>query len=202
MLLRIVVCAAEATAGRAAVPADRARVGRPRDRRDGGAPVPPAAVAIRRHRQREPDERVRAVGGAGDDDRGDQLGVRAAAGRWRLAGLTALAGLAFLSHVGTLAFLLPTLLILAALYLRGRRPCAAGCPPCACSRPRAWPSRLPSGCTTPISAACTARTSRRRARQSPGRSGWPLRVRRREASAAGAAGQPPSRPQGAASNSA
>jgi hypothetical protein len=33
-----------------------------------------------------------------------------------LAGLTALAGLAFLSHVGTLAFLLPTLLILAALF--------------------------------------------------------------------------------------
>ena len=34
-----------------------------------------------------------------------------------LAGLTALASLAFLSHVGTLAFLLPTLLLLAALYL-------------------------------------------------------------------------------------
>jgi hypothetical protein len=33
-----------------------------------------------------------------------------------LAGLTALASLAFLSHVGTLAFLLPTLLMLAALY--------------------------------------------------------------------------------------
>ena len=33
-----------------------------------------------------------------------------------LAGLTALATLAFLSHVGTLAFLLPTLLILAALF--------------------------------------------------------------------------------------
>jgi hypothetical protein len=32
------------------------------------------------------------------------------------AGLTALASLAFLSHVGTLAFLLPTLLILAGLY--------------------------------------------------------------------------------------
>lgn len=32
------------------------------------------------------------------------------------AGLTALAGLAFLSHVGTLVFLLPTLLILAGLY--------------------------------------------------------------------------------------
>ena len=33
-----------------------------------------------------------------------------------VAGLAALAGLAFLSHVGTLAFLLPTLLILAALF--------------------------------------------------------------------------------------
>ena len=39
-----------------------------------------------------------------------------------LAGLTALATLAFLSHVGTLAFLLPTLLILAALvYAAGGR---------------------------------------------------------------------------------
>jgi hypothetical protein len=36
------------------------------------------------------------------------------------AGLTALASLAFLSHVGTLAFLLPTLLILAALHFATR----------------------------------------------------------------------------------
>ncbi len=43
-----------------------------------------------------------------------------------LAGLTALASLAFLSHVGTLAFLLPTLLVLAALVYLSDAPGSAG----------------------------------------------------------------------------
>ena len=47
---------------RAAVPGDPPRVGRPRDRRDGRGAVSSAAASLHRHRQCQPDGRVRPVG--------------------------------------------------------------------------------------------------------------------------------------------
>ena len=55
-----------------------------------------------------------------------------------LAGLTALASLAFLSHVGTLAFLLPMLLTLATLFSLPPAAGQAAGRPLRLSRRQAW----------------------------------------------------------------
>lgn len=114
-LLRIVVCAAEAVAGALLYPLI---VGAWRDR---GAGV---MAVLLFHLLPLP---YGVIGNANLTNAFGQqaaLVTMSAAISWAFAprgwlacaGLTALAGLAFLSHVGTLAFLLPTLLILAGLY--------------------------------------------------------------------------------------
>ena len=105
LLLRIVVAIVHVLAALSLYPLVRSRWPAPVDRRRRRRRLPAGAAAVRRHRQRQPDLRVRPVDRHDRPGVGDDVAARTGAGRVAAAGLVALLSLGLLSHVGLIPLL-------------------------------------------------------------------------------------------------